>query len=313
MGFLEDMNRALETLGDVADFARRALRHGGIGDDVAPETFGLSRGEYQNAIEAGVPSCGIADIPGYSGHPFEVVDDNAPAFSEGDIALPLGYESYSDLDDLGRCGAAFALVSIETMPRETESRKTIKHVIPSGWQNTEYGFIEGKKLYNRCHLIGYGLTAEQDNERNLFTGTRYLNHAMRVFENMVADHCRAHAGAHVLFRATPVFHEGELVARGVQLEALSICEDDAPLKFNVYLHNVQPGVKIDYAAGESRKDDSVRDSMLRDCVVNDATKTFHVDACSALEPVDPSRLRRYTGLRKKLEEAGYKPCGRCKP
>ena len=297
----------------MVDFARGALRHGSAGGDVAPETLGLSRNEYQRATDAGVPSCAIADIPSYSGHPFEVVDDNAPAFSEDEIASPLGHESYSDLDSLGRCGVAFALVSVETMPRETESRKTIKHVIPSGWQDSEYDFIEGRKLYNRCHLIGYGLTAEQDNERNLFTGTRYLNHAMRVFENMVADHCRAHADARVLFRATPMFREGELVARGVQLEALSICEEDAPLKFNVYLHNVQPGVRIDHATGESRKDDSVRDSMLRNCVVNDATKTFHADTCSALKPADPGKLRRYTGLRKELEEAGYKPCGRCKP
>lgn len=172
------------------------------------------------------------------GHPFEVIDENMPSFSEDEFTVPSGYEHYSELDEFGRCGVAFALVSKETMPKPDKARKTIEHVVPSGWKDTEYDFVEGKKLYNRCHLIGYGLTAEQDNPKNIVTGTHYLNHAMRVFENMVTDHCKAHDEARVLFRATPHFVDDELIARGLQLEALSICEGEAPLQFNVYLHNI---------------------------------------------------------------------------
>ena len=217
------------------------------------------------------------------------------------------------MDELGRCSAAFALVSKETMPTESDRRKTIKHVVPSGWQDTVYNFIEGNKLFHRCHLIGYRLTAERDNPKNLFTGTCYLNHAMRVFENMVSGHCETHEDARVLYRATPVFRDSEAIARGVQLEALSVCEDDSPLKFNVYLHNVQPGVRIDYAAGDSCRDDSVRDSMLRNCVVNEKTKVFHRKNCPSTRGLQTGAYRTYTGIRDELLNNGYMACRRCKP
>lgn len=187
----------------------------------------------------------------YSGHPFEVIDGNKPCFSDEELRLPAGYGSYSDLDSLGRCGIALALVGKETMPVEGDSRKTIKHIRPSGWRDEEYDFIEGGRLYHRCHLIGYGLTAEQDNALNLFTGTSYLNHAMRVFENMAATHCGAAEGNRVLFRATPAFREDELVARGIQLEALSVRDGGEAVGFNVYLHNAQSGARIDYTTGRA--------------------------------------------------------------
>lgn len=313
MGFLEDLSHILRSLEDVSNLAKMTLPFGNTGREVISETLGLSRSEYQSVVDASVPSCSIADAPCYSGHPFEIVDENVPAFSDEELASPLGYESYSDLDEFGRCGVAFALVSKETMPKLDEVRKPIKHVVPSGWNDIEYDFIEGKKLYNRCHLIGYGLTAEQDNPKNIITGTHYLNHAMRVFENMVADHCKVHDGARVLFRATPHFFDNELVARGVQLEALSICEDDVPIQFNVYLYNVQPRVAIDYRTGDSSKDDSVKDSMLRNCMVNDATKIFHKNTCSTLSLSSADSIRNYSGLRQGLLDAGYRPCGKCKP
>ncbi|WP_257482868.1 DNA/RNA non-specific endonuclease [Adlercreutzia mucosicola] len=264
-------------------------------------------------MEDGVPSFDPGGLPEYAGHPFDIVNDNVPTFSEEDKAVGVGCERYSELDEMGRCGAAFALVSEETMPEDGESRRAIKQIVPSGWHDVEYDFVEGRKLYNRCHLIGYRLTGEHANERNLITGTRYMNHAMRVFENMVADHCAQHGDAGVLFRVTPIYRDDELVARGVQMEALSICEDDAPLQFNVYLHNIQPGVRIDYATGASCRDDSVQDSMVHDCIVNDAAKTFHRTSCPSVQLIKDGRMRKHTGMRQELIDAGYKPCGRCRP
>ena len=303
-----DISTALDVIQDIGEAFSDFMR--GRANSGASEQLGLSRSEYLKAVEENAPSYDAKSLPEYSGHPFDVVNNNEPAFAEGELSAELGCERYSDLDALGRCGIAFAMVSRETMPKQDEARKTIKHVVPSGWSDAGYDFVEGGKLYNRCHLIGYGLTAEQDNPKNIITGTHYLNHAMRVFENMVADHCKAHEDARVLFRVTPRFVGDELVARGVQLEALSICEDDAPLRFNVYLHNVQPGVRIDYATGNSRKDDSVRDSMLRDCLVNDATKVLHRASCPSARS---GGLRSYSGVRDGLIGEGYRPCGRCKP
>ena len=277
------------------------------------DQLGLSRSEYLKAIEGGVPSHDSNNLPEYAGHPFDIVNGNEPAFGKDELSVELGFERYADLDELGRCGVAFALVSKETMPGEADRRKTIKHITPSGWRDTEYDFIEGGKLFHRCHLIGYRLTAEQGNPQNLFTGTRYLNHAMRVFENMVSSHCEEHKDARVLYRAIPAFRDGETVARGVQLEVLSICEADAPLKFNVYLHNVQPGVSIDYATGTSHRDGSVSDSMLRDCMVNEKTKVFHRRGCPTARSLKGSDCRTFTGMRDELVSMGYAPCKKCNP
>ncbi len=306
-----DIGVIFDTLQDIGEGIETLLQS--FGSESVSDQLGLCRSEYVKAVEGGVPSFSLSELPEYAGHPFDIVDGNVPSFSEEDKAAEVGCERYAELDDLGRCGVAFALVSKETMPEETEVRRAIKQVIPSGWHDAEYGFIEGKKLYNRCHLIGYKLTSEHANERNLIAGTRYMNHAMRVFENMVAEHCMQHADARVLFRATPIYRDNELVARGVRLEALSICEDDAPLRFNVFLHNIQPGVRIDYATGESRRDDSVQDSMVHDCIINDATKVFHRASCPSAQSVKEGKLRKHTSMRQELMDAGYKPCGRCRP
>lgn len=305
---IEGLFDTLQDIGETfAGFVRKSV------NPTVSEQLGLSRAEYLKAVEDGVASHDSEGLPEYTGHPFDIIKGNEPMFTEDDISAELGCERYAKLDELGRCGAAFALVSKETMPREADRRKTIKHVVPSGWQDAEYDFIEGGKLYNRCHLIGYRLTAEQDNPRNLFTGTRYLNHAMRVFENMVSDHCKAHEDARVLYRATPVFRDGEAIARGIQLEALSICKDETPLKFNVYLHNVQPGVRIDYATGASQRDGSVQDAMIRDCVVNEKTRVFHSKNCPSTRSLSESDCRIFTGMRSELMSMGYTPCKRCNP
>ena len=159
------------------------------------------------------------------------------------------FEYYSDLDELGRCGTAYSSVGTDLMP--TEKRGSISKVKPSGWQVSKYDFVDGKYLYNRCHLIGYQLTAENANEKNLITGTRYLNvDGMLPFENLVADYVKETEN-HVLYRVTPVFEGNNLVASGVLMEAESVEDAGDGVEYCVYVYNVQPGVEIDYATGEN--------------------------------------------------------------
>lgn len=192
---------------------------------------------------------GIASVPAYSGKPFIAINGNKPNFTEADLTEK-SFEKYSPLDSLKRCGTAFANVSKETMPKE--KRGSIGQVKPSGWQTAKYDFVDSKYLYNRCHLIGYQLTAENANERNLITGTRYMNvDGMLPFENMVADYIKE-TGNHVLYRVTPVFNGNNLVASGVQMEAMSVEDKGAGISFNVFCYNVQPGVEINYADGKSK-------------------------------------------------------------
>lgn len=188
-------------------------------------------------------------LPDYAGEPYVELEGNCPDFPDTDkTAVP--FERYSELDSLDRCGTAYANVGPETMP--TGERGAIGMVKPSGWRTVRYDFIDGKYLYNRCHLIGYQLTGENANVRNLITGTRYLNvTGMLPFENQVADYVKE-TGNHVLYRATPVFEGEDLVARGVELEAYSVEDGGAGVCFHVFVYNVQPGVVIDYATGESR-------------------------------------------------------------
>ena len=199
-------------------------------------------------VEVDGYSLSLEDIPEYSGEPYVVVGDNVPFFYEDELSEE-SYEYYSDLDRLNRCGYAMASLSQDTMP--TKKRESISHVKPSGWQIAKYDFVDGKYLYNRCHLIGFQLSAENDNWGNLITGTRYLNtEGMLPFENMVADYIKE-TGNHVLYRVTPMFEGDELVARGVQMEAFSVEDYGASICFNVYCYNVQPGVIIDYETGDN--------------------------------------------------------------
>lgn len=190
----------------------------------------------------------IENVPDYSEEASVVLNNNVPNFTEEDMQLK-SLEQYSDLDDLGRCGVAFAVVGQETMP--TEERGSIGQVKPSGWHTVKYDIVDGKYLYNRCHLIGYQLTGENANEKNLITCTRYMNTTgMLPFENEVADYVKE-TGNHVLYRVTPDFKESNLVASGVEIEAKSIEDNGAGVSFNVYVYNVQKGIGIDYATGES--------------------------------------------------------------
>ena len=199
--------------------------------------------------QAATPSYDMSNIPDYDGtSAYAVIYRNQPSFTEEDYTTE-SYEYYSDLDSLGRCGVAEACVGVDLMP--TEERESISSVHPTGWVQNQYDFVDGKSLYNRCHLIGFQLTGENANEKNLITGTRYMNvDGMLPFENEVADYV-ASTGNHVLYRVTPAFVGSELVARGVEMEAYSVEDDGQGVCFHVYCYNVQPGVEIDYATGEN--------------------------------------------------------------
>ena len=190
-------------------------------------------------------------LPPYSGEPYISVCGGDPDFSEDDITS-VSYEYYSELDALGRCGVCIASVGQDIMP--TEKRSSIGQVKPTGWHTVKYDFVDGKYLYNRCHLIGFQLTGENANKRNLITGTRYLNvEGMLPFENMVADYVKE-TGNHVMYRVTPIFVGDELLARGVHIEAESVEDGGDGIMFNVFCYNVQPGVVLDYATGEGTAD-----------------------------------------------------------
>lgn len=194
------------------------------------------------------PAIALEDIPEYSGEPYVVVEGNEPDFSEEERQRE-SFEEYSELDRLGRCQEACANVGEDLMP--TEKRGNISEIKPSGWENEYYDFVDGGYVYNRCHLIAYQLAGENANEKNLITGTRYMNvEGMLPFENQVAEYVRD-TGNHVLLRVTPIYDGRNLVASGVQMEAESVEDHGKSVRFNVYCYNVQPGVEIDYATGEN--------------------------------------------------------------
>ena len=194
----------------------------------------------------------LNNIPVYTNSPYVEINNNIPFFSESDYTTT-AFETYSDLDNLGRCGVAYANICKEIMPAQGEKRTEISMVKPSGWKNAKYeGIVEGNYLYNRCHLIGYQLAGENANEKNLITGTRYFNvTGMLPFENQVADYIKNNPKNHVLFRVTPIFKDNNLVANGVEMEAYSIEDNGKSVKYNVFVYNVQPKITINYIDGSS--------------------------------------------------------------
>ena len=195
-----------------------------------------------------IESYDMSNIPQYSGNSYVVLNDNKPNFTDEDY-LKGSFEEYSELDALGRCGVAYANVSVDTMP--TEERESIGQIKPSGWHTAKYDIVSGKYLYNRCHLIGYQLTGENANPKNLITCTRSMNtEGMLEFENKVADYVKE-TNNHVLYRVTPIFEGKNLVASGVQIEASSVEDKCKDVCFNVYVYNVQDGIEINYSNGDS--------------------------------------------------------------
>lgn len=282
------------------------------------------------------------DIPAYAGDSSVVVNGDEPYFTDAELeearraAATGGFERYSALDGLDRCGPAIACVGRETMPRA--DRPDISEVHPTGWRQAEYPFVEGGMLYNRSHLIGYQLTAEGANERNLITGTRHMNaDAMEPLESMAGDYVRE-TGNHVLYRVTPLFDGANLLASGVLMEARSVEDDGAGIRFCRFLHNVQPGVEIDYATGESRLlpeadvaaspngqaspssagephegDADAAGAAERPYVLNGNTRAFHLPTCPSVSDIKEGNKRFATESRAALIAEGFRPCGRCNP
>ena len=268
----------------------------------------------------------LSDIPEYNGDAYCTINDNKPFFSDN---TTFAFELYSDLDSLGRCGAAYANICEEIMP--TEKRGDISSIKPSGWHSEKYDWIDGENLYNRCHLIGYQLSGENANEKNLITGTRYMNtEGMLPFENMVADYVKETSN-HVLYRVTPMFDGDDLVVKGVLMEGRSAEDEGKGVEFNVFCYNVQPDVKIDYTTGESEslkqegtteqynegnnssnEEDEVENNSLS-YVVNTNTGKFHYPSCSSAKQIKSKNRWDYDGSRDELIGMGYVPCKRCNP
>lgn len=254
----------------------------------------------------------LEDIPEWSGAAYVELEDNQPGFTKEEMTLE-AFEDYSELDYLGRCGAAYANICPELMP--TEEREAIGNVKPTGWVSAKYDCVDGKYLYNRCHLIGFQLAGENANEKNLITGTRYLNvTGMLPFENDVADYVQR-TDNHVLYRVTPVFVGTELVARGVQMEAYSVEDAGDGVCFNVFAYNVQPGVVIDYATGESWLEGGTRPEAAPETayVLNTSSKKFHLPDCSGANSMKAENRQETSSSRQELLDQGYEPCGTCKP
>lgn len=251
------------------------------------------------------------DIPPYDGTAYVPVHGNVPYFTQEELT-DQSFERYSELDALGRCGAACASIGQDLMP--TEPREPIGSVRPSGWRTVRYdGVVDGAYLYNRCHLIGFRLTGENANPQNLITGTRYLNiEGMRGVEGRVADYVSG-TGNHVLYRVTPVFQGENLVADGVLIEGRSVEDGGAGICFCVFAYNIQPGVEIDYATGESKLTPEGERALRREYIVDEGEGAFHLTDCPAVRSVEPERRRDFTGTRAQLEEEGYAPCVRCLP
>lgn len=265
----------------------------------------------------------LEDVPAYSGMPYVTINSSVPSFSSTDLTED-SFETYSELDFLGRCQTAYANISIDTMP--TEERGSIGMVKPSGWHLVKYDWIDGKYLYNRCHLIAYMLASENANTQNLITGTRYLNiEGMLPFETEVADYVKRTQN-HILYRVTPIYDGDNLVASGVLMEAQSVEDNGTGVRFCVYCYNVQPGVTIDYATGNSESDGSMEDSAAAvetvrpqtddtdaSYILNTNTHKFHYPNCPSVDDMKEKNKQEYYGSRDELIAQGYEPCKRCNP
>lgn len=258
----------------------------------------------------------VNEVPAYSDEAYVEINGNVPQFSEA-LLVTEAFETYMPLDYLGRCGTVLACVGREIMP--TEERGEIGQVKPTGWHTVKYDIVDGKYLYNRCHLIGYQLTGENANERNLITGTRYLNvEGMLPFEDAIADYVKE-TGNHVIYRVTPVFHGTNLLAHGVQMEAQSVEDNGKGICFNVYAYNVQPGIVIDYVTGESELKNKPMGATTtvsfsggdEEYVLNTSSKKFHIPSCKYANSMKAENREISNATREYLMMLGYEPCKTC--
>ena len=261
---------------------------------------------------AALPENTLPQIPAYSGEPFAVLEDNMPRFSLEDYVTK-SYETYGDLDAMNRCTYTMACIGRDLMP--TEERENIGMIRPTGWVTAKYDFVDGQYLYNRCHLIGFQLTGENANERNLITGTRYMNvQGMLPFENMVADYIKE-TGNHVLYRVIPIFEGNNPLASGVTMEAWSVEDNGEGICFYVYAYNVQPGVEIDYTTGENRLAEPVvgEGEEIGTYVVNTGSGKFHDGSCPQAISIKPENKESFETTRSQMLAWSFVPAGCCKP
>lgn len=254
----------------------------------------------------------VSSIPHYTNSPYTVINNNVPFFDVNEFSAN-SFEYYSSLDDLSRGGTAIAVLGQDLMP--VDAREAISSVKPSGWHSVEYDVVDGGYLYNRCHLIGFQLSGENANEKNLITGTRYFNvEGMLPFENMIADYIKE-TDNHVIYRVTPAFVGTELVARGVLLEAYSIEDEGEGILFNVFCYNVQPGVFINYADGQSSLDGNfaVEESGTVGYILNTRSMKFHEIDCGTGQRTSEEYKQESSFDRDTLINMGYTPCGNCNP
>lgn len=308
---------------------------------------GQTQAESTGPSASAYSVCRLEDIPDYQGKAFVEIEGNKPSFSEKELSQK-AFEHYSNLDSLGRCGTACANVCPETMPKD--ERESISEVHPSGWQVSNYpDLIEDDSLYNRCHLIAFSLAGENANEKNLITGTRYMNtEGMQPFELEILEYIRS-TGNHVLYRVTPIFNGKDLVAAGVEMEGMSVEDQGRGISFHVFAYNVQPGVVIDYRTGDNRRDpdssraeadtegadqnhgddghdtneqeESADDSRDKDgqkesdggYVLNKNTHKFHNPSCPSVSDIKDKNKLHSEESREKIMEEGYEPCGQCRP
>ena len=300
------------------------------------------------------PIISLNEIPDYSGKAYVEINGGDPFFKENEIT-DRAYESYSDLDALGRCGVAVACLGIELMP--TEDRESIASITPTGWEyggmsnNNTYDFVPDNYVYNRCHLIGFQLAGENDNEKNLRTGTRYMNiEGMLPFENQVAEYIED-TGNHVMYRVTPIYNGLDYVARGVLMEAISVEDNGRGIRFCIYAYNVQPGVTIDYFTGvnvangealpeintdEDNRQDTIDSNKKPEgsdsengentdkenekpndgeynYVYSKNSTVFHLPGKKCAETIYEENRVYFNGTREELIADGYKPCQKCNP
>lgn len=297
-----------------------------VNDEVPEQVEENTEEPKEETTETSTASFDLSSIPAYSGKVYVAVNNNTPYFTKSDLT-ETSFEKYAPLDSLGRCGVAYANIGKDIMP--TEERGSIGMVKPSGWHSIKYENVDGKYLYNRCHLIGYQLSAENANTSNLITGTRYLNiQGMLPFENMVADYVKG-TNNHVLYRVTPIFEGNNLLASGVLMEGYSVEDNGEGICYNVYCYNVQPGIIIDYATGDSRAEDgsapygssavitkpsqSSGSSSSASYIANKNTKKFHYPSCSSVGQMNESNKEYLNCSREQAIQQGFEPCGRCSP
>ena len=263
----------------------------------------------------------LAQIPAYAGEPSVVINGDEPFFENSDLSREV-FEDYAPLDSLGRCGVAFALIGKELMP--TEEREYIGMIKPTGWQTpiSKYDFVDGRYLYNRCHLIAFQLAGENGNERNLITGTRTMNtKGMLPLEEKVDDYVET-TGNHVLLRVTPCFEGDNLLASGVLMEALSIEDGGTGVRFCRYAYNAEPGVVIDYKTGanwaegedtNAKPEQNSQTETEMTYVLNKRSHKFHYPDRKDVSTTSEANKQVITAKRSDIVVQGYDPCGMCQP